>query len=196
MGYEVQAIDPDPEAVSAALKRGVPATVAEWPDFTAPSPEAIVLVRVLHHLDDIETALDRYQAALPPAGRLLVEDSAFGDMPGWARAWFETWVERTSRAALFSTKLHPFVAAVLHGEDPSDQECVHSVAEMESALRAHFQLQFREPAPYFYRYISESVLESPAACDLVHSMLENEKSALKENRLWPLGRRWVGVRVG
>jgi ubiquinone/menaquinone biosynthesis C-methylase UbiE len=201
-GYILQAIDSDPVDVGAARGRSVSAEVATWPAFTPDNPIAIVFIRALHHVDSLNGALDRCKAVLPPGGVVLVEDFAFPELPDSARTWLRAWAHRAAAAGLLRSDPHRFVLETLHNEalsqeqdraHPTAHHATHSATAIEAALRQRFRLSFSGTAPYFYRYMAESILDTPAGHAFIKGMLQAEETSVSGGRLWPLGRRWVAV---
>ncbi|HEY1242780.1 MAG TPA: hypothetical protein VGF16_19600 [Bryobacteraceae bacterium] len=88
----------------------------------------------------------------------------------------------------------PFVAEVLAGALPGPDPAMHSADAIDSALQ-RFWVDSSEAAPYFYRYLAANVPESTRGCEFVNEMLQAEKRAVSEPRLWPVGRRWAAVKV-
>jgi ubiquinone/menaquinone biosynthesis C-methylase UbiE len=194
-GYQLQAIDTNAAAVAAACAKSVPAVVATWPDFTPDDPVAILFVRVLHHVADLQTALDRCWRVLPPGGMVLVEDFAYAEMPEAARLWLRAWAQKADAGALLKPDPNRLIAAMLQDRLPESDHELHSANTIDAALRRHFRLDCGEASPYFFRYMAESVLDTSAGYEFVSEMLQEEKKALSAQRLWPLGRRWVAVKV-
>jgi 2-polyprenyl-3-methyl-5-hydroxy-6-metoxy-1,4-benzoquinol methylase len=191
-GYSVEAIDSDLKVRSDATDTGVCFRSATWPDFTPSHPTAIIFVRTLHHIADIDTGIAHCVKTLPSDGIVLVEDFAFSDMPDSANRWFQGWVVRAERNRLLSPTVNAFVERIL-GKIPASHEHAPalSAAEVDSALTRFFSCRFRDSVPYFYRYLIESLIESPAALQFGHDLFNEEQAQIASGELWPLGRRWV-----
>jgi len=102
-GYSVEAIDSDLNVRSELMNAGVRFQSATWPNFIPDCPSAIIFVRTLHHISDIEAALTHCVTNLSRNGTILVEDFAFSDMPDDAKHWFQRWARRAEQRRLLSS---------------------------------------------------------------------------------------------
>lgn len=89
LGYQVTAIDADPNAVAAARAAGVPAIQADLTAFTGQPFDVVLMLLTLHHMHPLSRALDRAAGLLRPGGRLVIEEFAW-DWAGPATIrWFD-----------------------------------------------------------------------------------------------------------
>lgn len=191
-GYSVEAIDSDPIVGPDATKTGVCFTSATWPNYAPTRPSAIIFARTLHHVSDIDTVLAHCVKNLPSNGTVLVEDFSFSDMPDSAKRWFQRWVLRAKQNRLLSITVNAFVERLLGNSAVSHEHTdTLSAAEMDAALTRLFSCRFRDSVPYFYRYLFESLIESPAASQFARDLFQEEQALITSGELWPLGRRWV-----
>lgn len=161
-GFEVVAVDTDPEAVAEARARGVDARLGEWPNLEAGRFDALLFTRSLHHVRDLDASVAAAFAALRPGGVLIVEDFAFDEADQESLAWF----------AALAGDLAP--AALSHDHD------LHSARAIETALGAAPM-----PAAYYFRYLEA------AAPERAEAALAEEEAAIAAGLIRPLGRRWV-----
>lgn len=134
-GFEVTAIDSDPEAVTQARARQVNANLKRWPSPPAKTggeggqrpdegADAILFTRSLHHISPLDEAVRAARAA----NTILIEDFALNEVSEsfkeWLRSQKEDW-------------------------QPHD---VHPFAAIRAEVAKHFTITHEEPAPYCYRY--------------------------------------------
>jgi SAM-dependent methyltransferase len=133
-GYRVLAIDADATAVAAAREREVDAHHASWPDFEPRAADAVLFTRSLHHIDDLDGAVERARECAP---LLLVEDFAFTEADPRLIEWI-----RGELAQI----------GVPWDETPHD---IHSFSGLRDAIARHFDILAMEAVPYCYRYAPE-----------------------------------------
>lgn len=75
-GFDVTAIDPDPEAVAAGRERGVAAVEAGLSEHPGGPYDAVIFARSLHHIPDLDNAVARAHALLQPDGVLVLDEFA------------------------------------------------------------------------------------------------------------------------
>jgi SAM-dependent methyltransferase len=134
-GWDVTGIDP--EAPSEA-----PFVGATLEEFQAQAPfDAAVASRSLHHLHDLERALDNLASMLLPAGRLVLFEFAVEHADAAARRWLD---ERG---------LTPPI-------DDEHRAEVLELATLRRELERRFAELFAEPAPYLALEAARPELEA------------------------------------
>ena len=78
-GFQVIAIDSSVEAVENAKALGVDARVAQFPNFDETGFDAILFTRSLHHIHELEQAVERAYQLLNNNGLVMLEDFAFDE---------------------------------------------------------------------------------------------------------------------
>jgi SAM-dependent methyltransferase len=146
-GYRVVAIDPD--APNAEVFRRVPLE-----EFTATQPfHAVVASRSLHHIEDLNAALDRIAALLRPQGILVLNEHA------WDR--FD---ERTARWYLRHLAIRdPGAPASLDAclrDWRRDHAGLHGYAAMRRELDRRFDERYFRWLPYLYGELGDPSLEA------------------------------------
>jgi 2-polyprenyl-3-methyl-5-hydroxy-6-metoxy-1,4-benzoquinol methylase len=82
-GFDVVGLDSDPKVVQVALEAGVPAVEASFLDYGREEPFDVVLFsRSLHHIPNLDAAIDRACALLQPGGLVVADDFALGTAEG------------------------------------------------------------------------------------------------------------------
>ena len=149
-GHEVVAIDP--RAPAGELFQPV-----SLEQFTDPGPfDAVVANRSLHHIHDLEGALDKVARLLGPEGRMVVYEHAWERLDEPTARWY---LERCSAAAPGAPS--SLQACVRDWRD--DHAGLHSYAVLREALDRRFTERFFTWAPYLYGELGEAVKEEERA---------------------------------
>jgi SAM-dependent methyltransferase len=167
VGY--QAVGVDPEAPEGPGFRRI-----EFERYEPPQPvDAVVASLSLHHVADLEAALDRLQALLAPGGVLVVVEWAWerfdeatarwclarlappaeGAEPGWLHHHQERWVASGQ----------PWDA---YRRAWASQEGLHQGAAIVRGLDTRFRRRFHAEGPYFFADLAATTeAEEQAAID-------------------------------
>lgn len=162
-GLKVLAIDP--EAPEGPIFRR---TTLEELEPTEPYDAAVARYS-LHHIENLNSALDKISSLLLPRGRLVIEEF------GWDRFDRSTaeWYGREQGTSSVDSAL---------AEWRREHEGLHSYEAMRLALDARFSEQLFEWRPYLYRCLERDELEA------------NEREAISEGQIQAVGFRYVGLR--
>jgi SAM-dependent methyltransferase len=198
LGHRVTALDADPDSVEAARHRGLDARVARWPDFEGGPYDDIVFSRSLHHMEDLDGTVRRAREVLVPGGLLLAEEF---DVAGADAATLVRFTQAARKCAaivpigpdapaLVTTAIAggatPEAWAEEHGPE------LHTAEAMRRAIERHFDLEPVVNAPYLFRYLAWAVPGTPAALDLLQTVLEEEWRLGRTDVIRLLGHRLVG----
>jgi SAM-dependent methyltransferase len=149
-GHDVTAIDP--EAPEGPLFRR--STIEELAE---PGPfDAVVASRSLHHVDDLERALDRIEALLVPGGVLVVNDFAKERFDRPTATWY---LERRQAAAAACGHAAPASLDECMREWEDDHAGLHGYEAMRAALDARFRERFFAWVPYLHHELGEAAPE-------------------------------------
>ncbi|GAA1689791.1 class I SAM-dependent methyltransferase [Fodinicola feengrottensis] len=156
-GYDVTAIDIDPNAVASARSKGVAAFVADIADYDNQPFDAVLFSFSLHHVDRLDAAIERTRDLLKAGGTLLADEFAWERADAKTAGWFyDIRVLLGKAGALEGHQDEDPVVEPLrkwqhrHGvEDP-----MHPGEQLVKAIRRHFDLVESSPAPYLHRYIN------------------------------------------
>jgi SAM-dependent methyltransferase len=162
-GFRILAIDP--EAPEGPIFRR---TTLEALDEAGPY-DAAVASYSLHHIENLEAALDKIVSLLTPEGRLVMEEF------GWDR------VDRPTAEWYGQEQGEPSIESVL-AEWRSEHEGLHPYKAMRSALDERFAESFFEWRPYLYRCLEREDLK------------EREREAIGRSEIQAVGFRYVGLR--
>ena len=173
-GYRVVAIDPD--APHGSIFRSI-----ALEDFsTADGFDAVVASVSLHHVDDLELALDKVAGLLLPAGILVLEEFAKERLAGPTAGWY--YHQRRAAAAVGRSE-----SAVAHDFETWQRELtdnladVHPFADVRRSLEGRFVERHFAWTPYLYSYLLDDALEPV------------ERELIESGEIAATGVRYVGV---
>ena len=145
-GHAVTAIDP--RAPDGPLFRRV--TLEELAE---PGPfDAVVASRSLHHVESLDTALDRITALLVPGGVLVVNDFAKERLAGPTAVWY---LDRRRDLAAAGDRDAPASLDACLREWEEDHAGLHGYEAMRAALDARFRECFFAWVPYLHHELAE-----------------------------------------
>ena len=149
-GYDVLGIDP--AAPHGDLFRRL--TLEELDE---PGPyDGVIAVRSLHHIRDLEAALDKVVSLLAPAGLLLVEEFAWDRLDGPTVEWL--YEERRALAATGRGQA-PASAEALREDWEAEHLGLHGDQRLRLALADRFEERFFAWTPYLYRLLDGEATE-------------------------------------
>jgi Methyltransferase domain len=167
-GFDVLAIDP--EAPEGPLYRQI-----ALEDLDDPGPfDAVVGGRVLHHVDPLDSALDKL-AALAPL--LILDEFAWNHMDEPTIDWYESH-HRLLVAAGQTPKGPPDLA-----EWRARHTGLHTYEVLRSEIDARYDERHFEWRPYFYRWLGGPATESL------------EAGLIEAGAIRPIGFRYAGVKT-
>lgn len=89
LGYQVTAVDANPDAVARARAAGVPAIQADVADFTDQPFDAVLMLLTLHHMHPLPHVLDRVARLLRTGGPLIIDEFAWDWADPATVRWFD-----------------------------------------------------------------------------------------------------------
>lgn len=162
-GHCVLAVDP--EAPEGPIFRR---TTLEELDDAGPFDGAVATYS-LHHIEDLDAALERIAAMLVPHGSLVIEEF------GWDL------VDRATARWVGEQQGKPSADTVL-AEWRAEHEGLHGYAELRRGLDERFAERFFEWRPFLYRSLERDDLAS------------SEREAVERGEIRAIGFRYVGTR--
>lgn len=160
-GYDVVAVDP--QAPDGAIFRRTTLT-----DLDDPGPFAVAIARLsLHHIHELDAAVERIAALLAPGGKLVVEEFGWDRVDEPTAAWIAGQQGGTPEAVLRDWRAEH---AGLHGYDT-----------LRRALDARFAERSFTWRPYLYGCLERPELEG------------RERDAIARQEIRAIGFRYVGV---
>lgn len=202
LGHVVVGIDRSANAVAALRRAGFRAVhgdfLGDLPRELAAGPfDAVVFTRSLHHIHDLEGALERAHGLLVPGGRLLLEEFALESMDRATATWFQG-----TRAALGVAGRHAgqarSTAEPLDAwrEEHAHEPPLHEGRAMIAAVRRRFRSVVVERVPYLYRYFCDALAASARGHAVARAVRDMEERLVKAGVLVPIGLRVVARRSG
>lgn len=172
-GYRVTGIDPDPP-------QGAEVEPVAIGDFAAAETfAAVVASRVLHHVVDVDGALDRIAALLDPGGVIIVHEFAWDRVMGGTARWlFEALRSRRSgdRASTWAS------FEDWHASWVAEHADLNGFQRLVDGLDVRFTRQWFAWVPYL-------------AAEYVDPALEpNERDLIESGAIQASGFRYVGRR--
>lgn len=201
-GHSVTGIDASAEAVELARRAGFEAACADVLDYAPPAAgfDVVLFTRSLHHVADLERALERARALLRPGGRLIAEEHDVDAVDAPTARWLLDLLDVLAAGDLLAPDGTPppagdDVLARWSAAFPRDPD-LHAPASMVRAVQRRFALRVHAPAPYLYRYVARRLRADPRGARVARRVLELERARLAAGALAPLGLRLVGEAPG
>ena len=170
-GHSVTAIDPD--APEGALFRKV-----SLEEFEEAGPfDAVVASRSLHHVPDLDAAVEKIDSLLVRGGLVVLDDYAKERFDRRTAAWY--YEHRQTIAAGDGPEVPASLEECVRKWEVDDSH-IHGQAEMKAALDRRFREQFLAWVPYLWRD-----LEGAAS-------LADEQAAIDAGTIAAMGFRYVG----
>lgn len=170
-GHSVTAIDPD--APGGALFRQV-----SLEEFDEPGPfAAVVASRSLHHVPDLDVAVEKIDSLLVRGGLVVLDDYAKERFDRKTAVWY---YEHRQTIAAGDGPEAPVSVDECIREWEHDDSHIHGLAEMKTALDRRLGEQFFAWVPYLWRD-----LEGAAS-------MVDEQAAIDSGTITALGFRYVG----
>ncbi len=171
-GFQVSAIDQNPEAVTAARGKGVDTRACDLFAFEAEPFDALVFSRVLHHLKPLAAALEKARALLKPAGLLFVEDFGWERVDAATATWFyglEGVLKAAGMLAGDFTRKEA-EAPLERWQEHHKHHSVHTGGTLRRALAEQLRLEAEASPPYLFRYAASKLPETARGGALLQSL--------------------------
>jgi SAM-dependent methyltransferase len=193
-GFQLVAIDPDPERVRAARERGVGAQAIEIEQFEGSGFNAVLFTRSLHHVSSLALALDRAGSALLPGGLLIIDefDLAAADLP--TALWYYDTLAVLEIAGRLPPRDDPQAGLAPMERWREEHADLHQGARMRAAITELFEILLEERVPYLYWTAAARLLPSPRREEEVERFVALEERRIRERAINPVGLRWVARR--
>jgi len=197
-GFQVLALDLDPDAVAVARERGVDARAVQWPAALDERFDAVLFTRSLHHIRPLDESVVAAAACLTPGGRVVVEDFDFESVDQRTLAWFTKTIRLLREGEVLSGG-HELLDDLLSTEDllaawrRHHDHDLHRVEAMEAALRRGLTDVTVERAPYLFRYLGAALGSSPGRNPLVRVLAYKESRLIADGTIEALGWRLRGA---
>jgi SAM-dependent methyltransferase len=198
-GFDVVGLDPDYEAVQIALQAHVPAVEARFLDYDPEEPFDVVLFsRSLHHISDLDAAIDRACALLQPGGLVVADEFALEEADSATAAWFYGMLdllESTGFSKEHGDELHAAVdeePLSRWQRDHADDPPLHTGSSMLEGLSRRLTIEHKERTAYLFVYLCGRLKPSHRAYRVAKSVLQLERALIREGSIAPTGLRITG----
>lgn len=177
-GYE--AVGVDPAAPEGAAYRPVP-----FESYESPAGfDAVVSIQALHHLVDLDAAVERIAQMLSPDAVVVIAEWAWERIDEATARWLFDRVPAEANSGWAGERRDSWRASGLPWPEYRDrwanEHCLHSWHRVESALAARFVTVAREDVPSLFGDVAE-ISE------------ETERAAIAAGKIATTGVRWVGA---
>jgi SAM-dependent methyltransferase len=182
-GHRLVGVDASAERVAAAKQRGVDARLADWPDFVEKPFDTVLFTRSLHHMPDIDTALDRAAELISDGGRLLLDEFCYDAMTVETSRWFgqlvDALVDTRAITLLENSTVREFQRSGwdLFWWNRDHEREVAPLDEMRASLVSRFRIVQETRVPYLYRELSAALPDDEASGRIVQRVFEAEARA-------------------
>jgi SAM-dependent methyltransferase len=193
-GFQVVAIDADPEAVGQAHEAGVPALHEDFTHYEDDPFDAVLFSRSLHHIHPLEPAVARAHHLLRPGGRLVADEFAVDRTDRETAEWFYDTMSLLEAAGILSPS-----ERVPHVNDPFERWCrhheedppMHGGDEMIRAVKHRFLLQRADRVPYLWGYLGGWLEETDRGGLTAWTLQQIERRRVADRSLAPTGLQLV-----
>ena len=200
-GFAVTAIDANADAVAAARAKGVNAHEAHWPTFECEPVDVVIFTRSLHHIHELDEAINSAHTTLREGGVLLVEDFAFNEADATTMNWFAERLRAAPLAAALKPPADSFIADVMAAKnletvwEHHHHHDLHDVASMAKSIEEVFGSSETLNAAYLYRYLISCLEETTDASAQLAAFKEQEEDAIAQRQIIPIGRRIIAKKT-
>lgn len=170
--YDVLAIDP--AAPDGPIFRRV---ALEELDEDGPF-DAVVAARSLHHVHELDAALDRIAGLLAPGGVLVLDEFAYDRLDEATAGWY--YGQLRALAAARGGRV-PASLEALRAEWAAEHEGLHGYTALRPALDARFEERAFSWEPYLHRYLDGVVGDAL------------ERALIEADAIQATGYRYAGV---
>ncbi|MGI9263783.1 MAG: class I SAM-dependent methyltransferase [Gammaproteobacteria bacterium] len=196
-GYTVVGVEADLEIVARAQANGIPVVLATWPDYSPTPADAIIFTRSLHHIEQLEPAVEAAAAALKPGGSLLVEEFAFDAPDQRTIEWFVEICRSEAGLVLVDYGKDEVMKGLLSSRDPveawkaSHDHDLHTIKAMTETVARHFETGDVFEVPYLYRYLASVLPDEEEAVDFLLHVRDEEARLGETGEITLVGRHIV-----
>jgi SAM-dependent methyltransferase len=173
-GYEARGIDPRAPDGPAFERVGLEDLRVER------RFDAAIAVVSLHHVADLERAIDRLAEAIVPGGLLLVDEFDRERLDPPTTAWLRHQRQALAAAGLAHEHEHEHGDAHDHGDGHHDLSDILTWETVSAALARRFEERSVERVEYLYRYETHLALQPL------------ERAMIELGAIEPTGVRYVG----
>ena len=199
LGHQLTALEPDPDAAAEARDRGVPVEEAGLLDHHGGPYDAVLFTRSLHHIHDLDAAVEHALGLLAPAGRLVLEEFAREQADRLTAGFFFDGLGLLESAGVpaHADDLDPAADPLERWTTalaPSDDHPMHTGAALEAAVTARADVTYATRVPYVWRHVVDKLGPHEHADRIGRFLREVERRRIADGSVQPLGLRLVATR--
>ena len=190
-------IDTNAEKIAKAKALGIDAHVSAWPGFEAGPVDAVLFAASLHHMHDLDAALNAAANALKDYGLIVADEFAYEAMDARTAEWLACNVREGVAAGFIRTGVDPLLDTFVAGEDPlrawleDHQAHVSPSTEMIAHAKSLFPRVEVNSAPYLYRYLVAAAAPTSVAAQWIEERFRKEAAALAAGEIVAIGCRLI-----
>jgi SAM-dependent methyltransferase len=194
-GHEVVGIDRSEKAVKSARRAGFEALRVDFLEFEDEPFDAVLFTRSLHHIHELERAVERAHGLLVPGGLLLADEFALERMNRKTASWLRDQRRLLAAADVVAARREDGGPLETWRSEHAHVPPLHPAKDMLAALRRRFGRVTAERAPYLYRYFCEELDGTPRSESVGRALLEAEARLVRERALVAIGLRVCAKRT-
>lgn len=192
LGMDVTALDVDIEAVETCKQKGIHAVHQDILTFADDPFDAILFTRSLHHIPELELALEKAGELLNKGGRVIIEDFDLEMIDEYSARWYYDMRSIVSAFAHPNTALEYVNDPIQQWEhDHHHDHPLHSGDRMQEECQSRFKITFTGRNPYLYRSICRLLPDNASSYFITQQVLKTEKGLIEKKFILPNGLRIV-----
>jgi SAM-dependent methyltransferase len=193
MGYAITPLDKAPDAVGAARASGLQAVECDFLTYRGGPFDVVLFTRSLHHIQPLESAIERTASLLRPDGLLVGEEFAREAIDADTAAWYFDTCDLLRTAGLLPDQegaatddpLERWSSRFRSGHAPPT-----TGNDLLRAIGRRFELvEADRRVPYHYRYLADHLPQTELGARLTRLVMEMEL-----RRLTTTSGPWAGLR--
>lgn len=191
-GAFITALDTDEKAIELAKEKGLDARKENVLSFFDDLFDAVIFTRSLHHIHELDEALERAWKLLKPRGKILIEDFDLDNVDYGTVRWYYDILYFLNEAGLTENQ-KPYIDNPLqewdndHHHDPA----LNTGEKMLKNIEKVFQNIEKHRVPYLFRSIGGAIKNDAAGYNLVQTLRQIENGLINNNLILPNGLRIV-----
>jgi ubiquinone/menaquinone biosynthesis C-methylase UbiE len=193
-GAVITAVDIDAEVVPLAIEKGV--RVLNM-DFLSVKGEfdIILFTRSLHHMTDVNTAMQHATCLLKKKGVIILEEFDYTNMDVITAEWFYKSLAQLKKDNLLKTEINIPDNPIEQWKESHDHDpALFSGSDMAKAVKLNFSRVKVTRGPYLFRYMEDLVIQNQDTEKLIEQIYQNEKELIEIGKILPLGIRVVAFK--
>jgi 2-polyprenyl-3-methyl-5-hydroxy-6-metoxy-1,4-benzoquinol methylase len=200
-GFDVLAIDGNPESVVRAREIGVNADNCLLLDFDHAPFDLVMVSRALHHMPSLVESLKKLDQLIKAEGRLIIEDFGFELIDCIAAGWLIEKVKAIKEEVKVPDPRHKWLwsadtltaeeARVLWQEHHWIKHQLLTAEQMKTGLERQFKVESCQAGAYLFRYLCDLLPSTADGAKMARQTWQEETDLIAEGKLPPVGLRMI-----